>query len=124
LEEHIYTLQVHFTGKCGELVFDLAELGSADWEDRRIKKVIAPAALRQSDVYYSVCRRPRYITLLARVSAASDAIAPVLITTRPIHASLWSRGGHQNKDVMVRRRSPPYLDEELFFEYTMNVFIA
>jgi hypothetical protein len=62
LEEHLHILQVHLAGKCAELVFNLDELGSADWEDRKIRKVIAPAAVRKEDVYHSVSRRPRHMT--------------------------------------------------------------
>jgi hypothetical protein len=123
LEEHLYILQVHLAGKCAELVFNLDELDSADWEDRKIRKVIAPAAVRKEDVYHSESRRPRHMTLLACVSAAGDAITPMLITTTSIHASLWSRGLRQNEDVMVRRRTPAYSDEELFFEYITGIFI-
>jgi hypothetical protein len=38
LEEHINTLKVHLTGKCRELVFNLDELGSAEWLTGRIGK--------------------------------------------------------------------------------------
>jgi hypothetical protein len=53
---------VHVTGKCAELVFNLDELGSADWEDRKVKKVVASAVVRKEDVYHSVSRRHRYMT--------------------------------------------------------------
>jgi hypothetical protein len=45
LEEHINTLKVHPTWKCAEHVSNLDELGSADWEDRKVKKVIVSAAV-------------------------------------------------------------------------------
>jgi hypothetical protein len=41
LEEHIHLLKTHVTGKVAKLVFDLDELGSADWEDRKGDKVVA-----------------------------------------------------------------------------------
>jgi hypothetical protein len=123
LEEHIATLKVHLMGKCAELVFNLDELGSADWEDRKVKKVIAPAAVPKEDVFHSVSRRHRHTTLLACISAAGDAMTPMLITSSPIRESLWSRGLRQNEDVMVRHRTPAYIDEELFFGYISDVFI-
>jgi hypothetical protein len=111
------------TGKCAELVFNLNELGSADREDRRMKKVIAPAAVRTEDVYHSASRRPRHMILLACVSAAGDTVTPMFIPTTPVHASLRSRGLVQNEDVMVRRRTPAYIDEESFFEYIVSILI-
>jgi hypothetical protein len=63
------------------------------------------------------------MTLLACVSAAGDAVTSMLITTTPIHASLWSRGLRQNEDVMVRRHTPAYIDEELLFEYITSILI-
>jgi hypothetical protein len=46
--------------------------------------VIAPVGVCKEDVYYIVSRCQRHITLLACVSAASDALTPMLITTNPI----------------------------------------
>jgi hypothetical protein len=57
LEEHLHVLQVHLAGRCGELVFNLDELGSADWENPNMTKVIAPAAVRKDDVF-SFCVQP------------------------------------------------------------------
>jgi hypothetical protein len=71
LEEHIQTLKVHVAGKIAELIFNLDELGSADWENRKVKKVIPPAGVCKQDVYHTVSRRQRHIPLLAYVSAAN-----------------------------------------------------
>jgi hypothetical protein len=123
LEEHIQTMKVHVAGKFSELVFNLDELGSADWEDCKAKKVVVPADVRKEDVYHAVSRRHRHVTLLACVSPAGDALTPMLITGNPILESLWSRGLRLDEDVMVRRRNPAYLDEELFHEYISTVLI-
>jgi hypothetical protein len=123
LEEHIQTMKNHVAGKFAELIFNLDELGSADWEDRKVKTVIVSAGVRKDDVYHTISRRQRHITLLACVSAAGDALTPMLITTNPIRDCLWSRSLRQDEDVMVRRRSPSYIDEQLFFKYISNVLI-
>jgi hypothetical protein len=112
LEEHIQTMKVHVAGKFSELVFNLDELGSVDWEDRKVKKVIVAADIRKEDVYHAVSRRHRPVTLLVCVSAAGDALTPMLITENTILESLWSRGFRPDEDVMVRRRNPAYLGEE------------
>jgi hypothetical protein len=123
LEDHIRVLEKHIAGKLAELVFNLDELGSADWEDRRAKKVIAPANVRREDVHHPVSRRHRHTTILACVSAAGDALTPLLITGSPIPETLWSRGLRQDEDAMMRHRSPAYITEELFYDYISTVFI-
>jgi hypothetical protein len=76
LEEHIHLLKTHITGKVADLVFNLDELDSADWDDRKAKKGITPDGLAQEDVSHAVSRRHRQMTLLAYVSAAGDALTP------------------------------------------------
>jgi hypothetical protein len=127
LEEHSITLKIPLTGKCAELFVNLDELRSVDEEDRKVEKVIIFAAVPKEDVSPSGSRRQRHVTLLACVSAERDAMTPLLIGSTPIRDSLWSRGFGQNENVMVislaRQRSPAYVNEELLFEYILNLFI-
>jgi hypothetical protein len=123
LEEHIRVLETHIPGKLAELVFNLDELGSADWEDPKAKRVIAPANVRREDVYHPVSRRHRHTMLLVYVSAAGDALSLLLITGSPIPESFWSRGLRQDEDAMIRHRAPAYITEELFYDYISTVFI-
>jgi hypothetical protein len=51
-EEHIQLLKTHLTGKVAGLVFNLDELVSADWEDRKAKNVIVPTGVAKEDVYH------------------------------------------------------------------------
>jgi hypothetical protein len=48
LEEHIQLLKTHLPGKVAELVFHLDKLGSADWEDRKARKVTMLPALQKT----------------------------------------------------------------------------
>jgi hypothetical protein len=123
LEEHIQTIKVHVAWKFSELVLNLDELGSADWEDRKVRNVIVLAEVHKEDVYHVVSRRHRHITILACVSAASDALTPILVTGNSIRESLWNRGLHRDEDIVIRRRNPAYLDEALFYEYISGMFI-
>jgi hypothetical protein len=45
LERIVQDLHEYAQGCVGELVFNLDEVGSSDWEDRETKKVIALAAM-------------------------------------------------------------------------------
>jgi hypothetical protein len=79
-------------------VFNLDELGFADWEDR-------------------------HVTLLTCVSAARDTLTPFVIMASPIPDTLWSCGSRQDEDAMIRQRSPADVTEELFYDYISTIFI-
>jgi hypothetical protein len=115
LEEHIQTMKVHGVGKFSELVFTLDGLGSADWEDRKVKKGNVPADVPNEDVYHHVSRH-HHVTLQACVSAAGDALTPMLVTGNPVLNSLWSLDLHQDEDFMIPLRNTAYLEEALCYE--------
>jgi hypothetical protein len=116
LEEHIHPLKTHVTRKVSELVLNLDELGSADWEDRRAKKVIAPAGFGKEEVYQLVSCRHRHLILLACVAAAGDALAAFLISVSPIADTLWKGGVRQDEDATIRQRSSDYLTTKLCYD--------
>jgi hypothetical protein len=123
LEAHIENMKSIVAGKFAELVFNLDEVGSSDWEDRKPRKVIAPRAVSPDDVYHPVSRRYRHLTLLACVSAGGDALTPMVLTSSPIRDAVWSTGLREDEDAMIRFRNPAYVTEELFHEYLTNVFV-
>jgi hypothetical protein len=123
LERHIQTMKDLIHGKASELFFNLDEVGSADWEDRKPKKVIVPIAVPEEDVYHPVSRKYKHMSLLACVSAAGDSLAPLVVSAAPIPDSLWANGLRADEDVLIRHRSPPYVDESTFFEYITHVLI-
>jgi hypothetical protein len=123
LEDHIQMMKVHVAGKFSELIFNLDEFGSADWADRKVRKVIIPAEARKEDVYHAASRRHHHVTLLACVSVAGDTLTHMLVTGNPIRESLWNRGLRPNEDRVIRRRNSAYLDEALFYEYISGVVI-
>jgi hypothetical protein len=123
LENHIKTTKIHVSRKYAEFVFNGDELGFADWEYRTVRTVIVPIAIRKEDIYHSMFSRHHHITLLACVSVTSETITPRFILVNPIRLSLWSKSVKKDEDVMVRRRSPAYVNENLFFEYISTVFV-
>jgi hypothetical protein len=122
-EEHIQLAKLVIAEKFSELVFNLGEVGSSDWEDRKPKTVIVPRSVSTDEVYHSLSRRYRHVTLLACVAAAGDAITPMIISAFPIPASLWAQGLQQDEDAMMRVRQPAYIDENLFSESISQVFV-
>jgi hypothetical protein len=88
--------------KFAELVFNLDEVGSSDWEDRKPRRVIAPRTVSPDDVYHPVSRRYRHLTFLACVSAGGDALTPIVLTSSLIRDDIWSTGLREEGDVLIR----------------------
>jgi hypothetical protein len=63
------------------------------------------------------------VTLLACISAAGDALTPMVISGMAIQDSLWQNDLRQDEDAMIRSRTPAYIDSELFYEYISTVLI-
>jgi hypothetical protein len=123
LAAHIEHMRTIVMGKVAELVFNLDEVGSSDWEDRKPRKVLVPKMVSPDDVYHQVSRKYRHLTLLACVSAGGDALTPMVLTSSPIRDAIWSTGLREDEDVMIRFRNPAYMTEELFHDYLTSVFI-
>jgi hypothetical protein len=116
-------LEQHIDGKFWELMFNLNEVGSSDWEDRKPKRVIVPRHILPDDVYHSVQRRYRHVTLLACVSAAGDTVTLMVISGAAIRDSIWRTRRRQNEDVLLRPQSRGYSDGDLFHEYLSGALI-
>jgi hypothetical protein len=98
-------------------------VGSSEWEDRKVKTVVVPASLSPDDIFHPVSRRYSHATLLACVSAASDALTPMIISGMPIGDSLWEQGLREDEDAMIRPRTPAYINGDLFYEYISTVLV-
>jgi hypothetical protein len=73
-----------------------------------------PQNILADDMYHSVSRRYRHVTLLACVSVAEDVLMPMIISESPVRDSLWTKSLHQDEDVMVRQRNPAYVNKKIF----------
>jgi hypothetical protein len=77
----------------------------------------------EEDVYHTVSRMFKNLSLLVCVSAAGDLLTSLVVSTSPIPDSLWSNGLRADEDALIRHISPPYIDESTFFEYSTDVLI-
>ena len=123
-------LTAHFTnmkqiveGCCSELCFNLDEVGSSDWEERKIKKVRISKSSNTKKVNNVVSRKLKHQTLVALVSYAGDALTPLLIASCYVEEDLKKNGYHIGDDVIFRYQKLPFIKKELFNEYIMNVLI-
>ena len=80
LEKHIENLKEFVQGTCSELLFNCDEVGLSAWEDRKILKVVLPKDVNKNNVYHSISRKMQHVTMLVCVSAAGDALTPMIIT--------------------------------------------
>jgi hypothetical protein len=123
LERHIQTIRELVQRKASELVFNLDEVESSDWEDRKPKKVVVPASVQEENVYHPISHSFKHLSLLAYVSEVGDSLTFLIIIADPIPDSLWVNGLCEDEDAIVRHRSPPYIVESIFFEYITHVLV-
>ena len=123
LDEHIENIKKYVVGKAAELVFNIDEMGSSEWEDKKIKTVIAPRNLCQKPVMVPVKRSVRHQTLLACISAAGDAIVPMVVATSPQAKQIFRTGVREDIDLKISISNSPYVTKEIFYEYITKVFL-
>jgi hypothetical protein len=70
LEETIGIMQERLHGRPFELVFNLAEVGISDWEDRRPKKVVAPITTRAHNIHHRASRNLKHISIVTCICAS------------------------------------------------------
>ena len=123
LVQHIENMNEIVNGVCSELLFNLDEMGSSDWEDRKTKKVIVPNEADPKSIFHKTSRKFKHQTLLSIISAGGDALTPLIITSTNVEKDLNKLGYRSGEDAIFKVRSPAYIDENIFLEYIQSVFI-
>jgi hypothetical protein len=65
LERTIQDLHDSVQGRVAELVFNLAEVGIPDWEDRKTHKVIVSSATLSNRIHHGVSRNVKHISKIS-----------------------------------------------------------
>jgi hypothetical protein len=65
-------------------VFNIDEVGSSDWEDRKPRQFIACRIISPDDIWHPVSGQYQHLTLLACVSSGEDILTPMVLTSSPI----------------------------------------
>lgn len=123
LKESINVLPVDLIQNVRGFIFNLDALGSVDWAECKVKKVISPSRVCKEDVFLPASRYQRYSTLPACISALDGRLTLLIRLASSIRDSLWSRRLRSDKVAMVCRHFPVCLDENVFYEYLSIVFI-
>ena len=89
LKDHIINMHKYVDGRYSELVFNLDEVGTSEWEDRKPKRVFIDKLISSNSVTHSITRNITHMTLLTCVSDAGDSLTPFLLMKYQIHESLW-----------------------------------
>jgi hypothetical protein len=105
-----------------ELIFNLDETGLSDWENRKSKPVIVPAAAGDSRFHYPINRSIRHHTLLCCITAAGDSYCPLLIAPNAGARKLFDTGVRDHVDLMIEIRQPAYATADLFRRYIEEIF--
>jgi hypothetical protein len=82
LRGRIETMKTVVAGRYLDLVLSLDEVSSSEWEGRKPKKSIAPWSIPSDEEFHVLSRRCCHVTLLICVSAAGDAVAPIVFPNR------------------------------------------
>jgi hypothetical protein len=78
-----------------ELVFNLAEVGISDWEDRTSKPVIVPTAMRSQTIHHKIHRNLKHVSVIACVSASGQSVIPYIVISQDalsVRENLKKRG--------------------------------
>jgi hypothetical protein len=71
-------------GCTAERVFNLDEIGSSAWEDRKARKVVVPATMqaRRDVIHHGISRKVKPISVIVRVCAARESLTPSIIPSQ------------------------------------------
>jgi hypothetical protein len=105
-----------------ELIFNIDETGLSDWEERKEKMVLVPAAHIDSTLHYPVNRPVRHHTLMCCISAAGDTYCLLLIAPNRGAQKIFETGIGRDIDIMMEIREPAYTTAEIFRRYIETVF--
>jgi hypothetical protein len=80
LERTVEDLNEHVQRCLAEQVFRLEDVGIPDWEDRKTRQVVIPAAIGGHTIHPGIFRNVKHISVMACISAAGESLTPEIIT--------------------------------------------
>jgi hypothetical protein len=126
LEAAIEGFRDHVHHSCAELVFNLDEIGISEWEDRAVRRVIVPSAMRGQTIFHGIHRNLKHVSVVACISAAGEHMTPFFVCSQvndAVERRLKTAGFRMGVDLILKRRSKPYMNSQLFTEYISTVLL-
>jgi hypothetical protein len=94
-----------------------SEIGTSEWEDRADRKVIVPATMREHIIFHGI--HGKHISVVVCISAAGDRLTPFFLssqTNSTVEPTLRINGFRMGIDLILRQKSKPDMNSELFNE--------
>jgi hypothetical protein len=109
-----------------DLVFNLDEVGISDWEDRKTKKVVVPAAMLGQTIHHGVSRQVKRISVIVCVSDAGASLLPYIIPSQNssvVQEHLNEQGVCFGRDMILKFNQKPYINAGIFLDYIRAIFV-
>jgi hypothetical protein len=126
LERTVKDLHDHIEGCVADLVFNLGEVGISDWEDRKTKKVVLPAAMLSQTIHHGVSRKVKHISVIVCVSAAGASLLPDIVTSQNspvVQEHLEEQRVCFGRDMILKFNQKPYINAGIFLDYIRTIFL-
>ena len=118
---HISNLLKYVNNIPTELILNLDEASSSDWQDKRSKKVIVPYGLSNERIEYAVERCSKKITICATISMAGDVLPPLIISNRvTIDQEIYDAGWREGQDFVYYHQKNSFMTKSIFQNYIFN----
>jgi hypothetical protein len=106
-------------------VFNLDEIGISEWENYCTRRVIVPSAMKGQTIFHvpssletHICCR---VDFSCRRTHDTVFVSPQVNPT--VETRLKSEGLRRGVDLILKRRSKPYMGSQLFTEYISTVLL-
>jgi hypothetical protein len=109
-----------------DLVFNLDEVSISDWEDRKRKHVVVPAAMLGQSIHHGVSRKVKHISVIVCVSAVGASVLPYIVTSQnsPVVQELLKKQGVCfGRDMILKFSQKPYIKAGIFLDYVRTIFL-
>jgi hypothetical protein len=119
-DEYITLIKTHLVSMDPGLVYNIDETGCSDWAER---KGIIPTSMAKNRIHFAVSRKIPHQTMLIYVSTSGEALCPLIVTMNPVTLGIFQRGVQEGVDAKIRVNSSSYVNADIFYDYSRDVFI-
>jgi hypothetical protein len=113
-------------GCSADLVFNPDELGISDWEDQKPKKVVVPIIRAAHNIHHRISRNVKHISIGTCISSGGPCLTRYIVTSQDsaaLHWALEATGMQIGKQLILKQRAKPYVNDDLFKNYVRSVFL-
>jgi hypothetical protein len=110
-----------------ELVFNFDEVDIFEWEDRTTKSVIVLVSTRKQMIHQKINQSLMNLFIIACISAAGENLTLYIVISQDssaIRVQLKKRNLHFYTNLILKNRSKPYINAQLFTDNIHIVFLS